>query len=87
MRRRIHVICGGGYMSYEEEDTCHMGTFRPLISPASLVACVICGGGYLSLRVVEVGWHGDDGVLDFLAKIGLSCFLHFADDVTICMMM
>jgi len=24
MRRRIHVIRGGGYMSYEEEDTCHM---------------------------------------------------------------
>jgi len=21
MRRRIHVICGGGYMSYAEEDT------------------------------------------------------------------
>ena len=19
----LHVICGGGYMSYEEEDTCH----------------------------------------------------------------
>jgi hypothetical protein len=30
MRRRIHVMrkmihaLGGGYMSYEEEDTCHM---------------------------------------------------------------
>jgi hypothetical protein len=24
MGRRIHVIGGGGYMSYEEEDTCHM---------------------------------------------------------------
>jgi hypothetical protein len=47
-RRRIHVICGGGYMSYAEEDTCYMGTFRPLISPASFVACVICGGGYMS---------------------------------------
>jgi len=23
MRRRIHVILGGGYMSYEEEDTRH----------------------------------------------------------------
>jgi hypothetical protein len=24
MRRRIHVICGGGYMSYEAEDTWYM---------------------------------------------------------------
>jgi hypothetical protein len=24
MRRRIHVVRGGGYMSDEEEDTCHM---------------------------------------------------------------
>jgi hypothetical protein len=22
--RKVRVICGGGYMSYEEEDTCHM---------------------------------------------------------------
>jgi len=34
--RRIHVICGGGYMSYEE-DTCHMRRIH-----------VICGGGYMS---------------------------------------
>jgi hypothetical protein len=38
MKRRIHVICGGGYMSYEEEDTSHM---RRRIQ-------VICGGGYMS---------------------------------------
>jgi hypothetical protein len=24
MRWRIHVIGGGGYVSHEEEDTCHM---------------------------------------------------------------
>jgi hypothetical protein len=24
MRRRIHVIWGGGYMSYEEEDRIHV---------------------------------------------------------------
>jgi hypothetical protein len=38
LRRRIHVILGGGYMSYGEEDTCHM---RRRIH-------VIWGGGYMS---------------------------------------
>ena len=35
---RTHVIWGGGYMSYEEEDTCHMRRRTH----------VIWGGGYMS---------------------------------------
>ena len=36
LRRRIHVIWGGGYISYEEEDTCLK---LPLIAQANVTAC------------------------------------------------
>ena len=38
----------------------------------------VLGGGTLS--VVEVGWDGDDGVLDSLAKVALSDLLHLAEN-------
>ena len=38
----------------------------------------VLGGG--TLRIGEVGWDGDDGVLDGLAKIVLCNFLHLAEN-------
>ena len=32
--------------------------------------------GSLTLVVVEVGWHGDNGLLDLHAELGLSDLLH-----------
>ena len=34
------------------------------------------------LRIVEVGGDSDDGVVDLLAKVGLSGLLHLAEDHT-----
>jgi hypothetical protein len=31
----------------------------------------------LFLLVVEISWHGDDGVFDFLSDVGFGDFLHF----------
>ena len=36
--------------------------------------------GGLSLGVIEVGWDGDDGVLDILTEVRLSDFLHLGED-------
>ena len=38
--------------------------------------------GGLTLRIVEVGGDSDDGVVDLLAKVGLSGLLHLAEDHT-----
>ena len=35
--RRIHVIGGGGYVSYEEEDTCHVNRQRTVSARASVL--------------------------------------------------
>ena len=60
MRRRIHVILGG-YMSYEEEDTCHM---REDTCHMRECAChmrrihVIRGGGYMSYAGGYMSYEG-----------------------------
>mmetsp|Transcript_14915 Transcript_14915/g.45589 ORF Transcript_14915/g.45589 Transcript_14915/m.45589 type:complete len:130 (-) Transcript_14915:296-685(-) len=36
--------------------------------------------GCCTLRIIEVGRHGDDGILDLLAKIGLGGFLHLGEN-------
>jgi hypothetical protein len=40
---------------------------------------ILCG---LALRVVEVSWDSDDGILYFLAKVSLSSLLHLAKNET-----
>jgi hypothetical protein len=48
MRKMIHAL-GGGYMSYEEEDTCHM---RKMIHAL--------GGGYMSYEEEDTCHEEDD---------------------------